>query len=69
MANASKSAGALVPQAAAGSLDAEIDTALNGVQGRVRKAVVAKLRQLVDRDPAAFVRNMRVWMDQGRSDE
>ncbi len=61
-----KSTGRAVVPAGGGSDD--IDTALRGVEGKVRKAVVEKLRQLVDRDPEAFVRNMRTWMDQGRSD-
>ncbi|MEJ0069453.1 MAG: hypothetical protein WDO24_12805 [Pseudomonadota bacterium] len=69
MANAPKSSGALVPQAAAGDTNTDLDTALNGVEGKVRKAIVTKLRALVDKDPAAFVRHMRSWMDQGRADE
>jgi hypothetical protein len=69
MANAPKSSGALVPQAAAGDINTELETALNGVQGKVRQAIVAKLRALVDKDPAAFVRNMRSWMNQGRENE
>ena len=69
MAGAVKTPGrAVVAQASSGASD-DIDTALRGVEGKVRKAVVTKLRQLVDRDPEAFVRNMRSWMNQGRSDE
>ena len=69
MADAAKSTGrAVVPAGAAGE-NADLDTALRGVEGKVRKAVVTKLRNLVDKNPEAFVRNMRVWMDQGRADE
>jgi flagellar biosynthesis/type III secretory pathway M-ring protein FliF/YscJ len=65
-----KTGRALVAQPASGSADADIDaaTALHGVQGKVRQAVVNKLRQLVDRDPEAFVRGMRSWMAEGRQD-
>jgi hypothetical protein len=59
---------ALATQAMEGGGNADLETALNGVQGKVRQAVVNKLRQLVDKDPAAFVRNMRAWMGEGRSD-
>ncbi len=65
MADAKSTGRAVVP---AGGGSDDIDTALRGVEGKVRKAVVEKLRRLVDRDPEAFVRNMRTWMDQGRSD-
>jgi flagellar biosynthesis/type III secretory pathway M-ring protein FliF/YscJ len=65
MAEAKTTGRAVVP---AGGGSDDIDTALRGVEGKVRKAVVEKLRRLVDRDPEAFVRNMRTWMDQGRSD-
>jgi hypothetical protein len=68
MANGVKSTGRAVATVPPASRADDIDTALRGVEGKVRKAVVTKLRQLVDRDPEAFVRNMRVWMDQGRSD-
>ena len=71
MANDPKAAAgrALATQAMeGGGVDAEIETALNGVQGKVRRAIVDKLRKLVDKDPAAFVRNMRSWMGEGRSD-
>jgi hypothetical protein len=57
--------GALVPQ---GGAD-DVETALRGVEGNVRKAIVTKIRALVDRDPAAFVRNMRVLLNEGRSDD
>jgi hypothetical protein len=68
MANPPKTTGReLVPQAEA-EPPSDLDTALRGVEGKVRKSVVAKLRKLVDKNPEAFVRNMRVWMDQGRSD-
>jgi hypothetical protein len=73
MANDPKTAGRAVATQAAGptagpSVDAQIETALNGVQGKVRQAIVSKLRALVDKDPAAFVRHMRAWMGEGRSD-
>lgn len=71
MATAPKTGRALVAQpAASGNLDADIDTAtaLHGVQGKVRQAIVNKLRRLVEKDPEAFVRGMRTWMDQGRHD-
>ena len=69
MADAVKSTGrAVVPAGAAGD-NPDLDTALRGVEGKVRKAIVTKLRNLVDKNPEAFVRNMRVWMDQGRTDE
>jgi hypothetical protein len=60
--------GALVPRNA-GSTPDDLDTALRGVEGKVRKAIVTKIRQLVDRDPEAFVRNMRVLLNAGRSDD
>ena len=65
MADAKATGRAVVP---AGGASDDIDTALRGVEGKVRKAIVEKLRKLVDRDPEAFVRNMRTWMDQGRTD-
>ena len=70
MANDPKAAAgrALATQAMEGGGAADIETALNGVQGKVRRAIVEKLRKLVDKDPAAFVRNMRSWMGEGRSD-
>jgi flagellar biosynthesis/type III secretory pathway M-ring protein FliF/YscJ len=70
MAENSKSTGrALVPKASEPVGPDEFDTALRGVQGKVRKAVVSKLRRLVEQDPEAFVRNMRGWMAEGRTDE
>ncbi len=66
MADAVKSTGRA---AGAGGDNTDLDTALRGVEGKVRKAVVTKLRDLVDKNPEAFVRNMRVWMDQGRENE
>ena len=60
--------GALVPRST-GSAAEDIDTALRGVEGKVRKQIVAKIRQLVDRDPQAFVRNMRVLLHDGRSED
>ncbi|MBI3515310.1 MAG: hypothetical protein HY060_14800 [Proteobacteria bacterium] len=69
MADAVKSTGRAVVAAGAAGENTDLDTALRGVEGKVRKAVVTKLRNLVDKNPEAFVRNMRVWMDQGRSDE
>ena len=68
MAEAKTTGRAIVAQAAGGGAD-DIDTALRGVEGKVRKAIVTRLRKLVEKDPAAFVRNMRVWMDQGRENE
>ena len=70
MANDPKAAAgrALATQAMEGSGATDIETALNGVQGKVRRAIVEKLRKLVDKDPEAFVRNMRAWMGEGRSD-
>ena len=67
MADAKATGRAVVAQPAGPAPD-EVDTALRGVEGKVRKAIVSKLRRLVEKDPEAFVRNMRVWMDQGRSD-
>ena len=69
MADAVKSTGTAVVPAGAGGDNPHLDTALRGVEGKVRKAIVTKLRNLVDKNPEAFVRNMRVWMDQGRSDD
>ena len=69
MAGAVKSPGRAVVPADAGGDNPDLDTALRGVEGKVRKAIVTKLRNLVDKNPEAFVRNMRVWMDQGRSDD
>ena len=60
---------ALVSPDSGGAAEGELETALRGVEGKVRNAIVVKLRALVDRDPAAFVRNMRTWMDQGRTDD
>lgn len=60
--------GALVPRSS-GSAAEDIDTALRGVEGKVKNAIVTKIRQLVDRDPQAFVRNMRVLLHEGRSDD
>jgi hypothetical protein len=60
--------GRAVATVSSGTPADDIDTALRGVEGKVRKAIVTRLRRLVDRDPEAFVRNMRVWMDQGRTD-
>lgn len=68
MADAKSTGRAVVAQPAGGAPD-DIDTALRGVEGKVRKAIVTRLRRLVDKDPEAFVRNMRVWMDQGRSND
>jgi hypothetical protein len=71
MANDPKSTGrALAPQKAGGDLESDLDTAthLAGVQGKVRQAIVQKLRKLVDKDPAAFVRGMRTWINEGRTD-
>ena len=71
MATDPKAGRALVAQpASTGNLGADIDTAtqLRGVQGKVRQAIVSKLRKLVEKDPEAFVRGMRTWMDQGRTD-
>jgi len=68
MAEAKTTGRAVVAQASGGGAD-DIDTALRGVEGKVRKAIVTRLRKLVDKDPAAFVRNMRVWMSQGRENE
>lgn len=68
MAEAKSTGRAVVPQAAGGAPD-DIDTALRGVEGKVRKAIVTRLRKLVEKDPEAFVRNMRVWMGQGRENE
>ena len=70
MANDPKAAAgrALATQAMEGGSNTELETALNGVQGKVRQAIVSKLRRLVEKDPEAFVRNMRTWMDQGRTD-
>jgi len=67
MADANTTGRAVVAQPSGGASD-DLDTALRGVEGKVRKAVVSRLRRLVEKDPEAFVRNMRVWMDQGRSD-
>jgi hypothetical protein len=67
MAEAKSSGRAVVPQSGGSSDD--IDTALRGVEGKVRKAIVSRLRALVDKNPEAFVRNMRVWMSQGRDNE
>lgn len=68
MADAKTTGRALATQSAEGD-GGDFDTALRGVEGKVRKAIVSRLRQLVDRDPEAFVRNMRVWMSQGRENE
>ncbi len=69
MANNPKGGGRAVVPAAAAEPPDDIDTALRGVEGKVRKAIVARLRALVDKNPEAFVRNMRVWMADGRSDD
>ncbi len=69
MADNAKTDRALVAQAAADKGEKDFDTALAGVEGKVRKAIVTKLRALVDRDPAQFVKGMRTWMHQGHSDE
>ncbi|HUA54085.1 MAG TPA: hypothetical protein VMB81_18050 [Candidatus Sulfotelmatobacter sp.] len=68
MAEAKNTGRAVVPQSSGGASD-DIDTALRGVEGKVRKAIVERLRKLVEKNPEAFVRNMRVWMDQGRENE
>jgi hypothetical protein len=71
MANDPKNTGrALAPQKAGGNLESDLDAAtqLAGVQGKVRQAIVQKLRKLVDKDPAAFVRGMRTWINEGRTD-
>jgi len=71
MANDPKSPGrALAPQPTGGNLESDLDAAthLAGVQGRVRQAIVQKLRKLVDKDPEAFVRGMRTWINEGRTD-
>jgi hypothetical protein len=68
MADAKSAGRGLVAQTAGGGAD-DVETALRGVEGKVRQQIVTKLRQLVDRDPAAFVRNMRSWMGEGRSDD
>jgi hypothetical protein len=60
--------GALVPQDA-GSGANDVETALRGVEGKVRQQIVTKIRKLVDRDPQAFVRNMRVLLHEGRNDD
>ena len=60
--------GALVPRST-GSAAEDLYTALRGVEGKVQKAIVTKIRQLVDRDPQAFVRNMRVLLNAGRTDD
>lgn len=60
--------GALVAQGASTTSD-DLDTALRGVEGKVRKAIVTKIRALVDKNPEAFVRNMRVLLNEGRSDD
>jgi hypothetical protein len=65
---AAAKSGALVPQDT-GSGASDVETALRGVEGKVRQQIVTKIRQLVDRDPAAFVRNMRVLLHEGRSDD
>jgi hypothetical protein len=52
-----------------GSGASDVETALRGVEGKVRQQIVTKIRQLVDRDPAAFVRNMRALLHEGRSDD
>lgn len=59
--------GALVAQGASGADD--VETALRGVEGKVRQAIVTKIRALVDKNPEAFVRNMRALLNEGRSDD
>lgn len=60
---------ALVPHGDDESTNAELDTALAGVEGKVRSSVVNKLRKLVDKNPDAFVRGMRTLLHSGRSDD
>ncbi|MDX2103406.1 MAG: hypothetical protein SF002_12815 [Alphaproteobacteria bacterium] len=44
-----------------------VGVALRGVNGKVKNAVVTKIRTLVDKDPEAFVRGMRQFLYQGGS--
>lgn len=53
------------PPAATEQVEADLDRALNGVEGKVRNSVVMRLRKLVDQDPQAFVSGMRRWMHDG----
>ena len=42
-----------------------VEVALNGVNGKVRQAVVKKIRTMVDQDPKQFVNGLRQFLYQG----
>lgn len=57
------------PGAERDPLAEEIEMKLRGVDGGVRVALVKQINKLVEKNPQAFVSNMRNWMNQGRHDD
>lgn len=48
----------------------ELEMKLRGVDGSVRASLVKQINKIVEKNPEAFVRNMRNWIHEGRgSDE
>ena len=42
-----------------------VEVALSGVNGKVRNAIVKKIRTMVDQDPKQFVNGLRQYLYQG----
>jgi len=55
--------------AAQSDLDALFDKGPGGIQGSVQQEIVNRIRKMVDKDPAAFVKGMRGLLHQGRTDD
>jgi hypothetical protein len=45
-----------------------LDQRMRGIEGGVRVEIVKRMRAMVDKDPEAFVRGMRGFLHQDRSD-
>lgn len=58
-----------MPTAERDPLAEEIEMKLRGVDGSVRASLVKQINKLVEKNPQAFVSNMRNWLNQGRHDD
>lgn len=52
-----------------GGAGRDVESALSNVDGKVKNVLIAQIRKLVDKNPQAFVSNMRHWLHEGRSFE
>ncbi len=53
------------PPADAIDMNDPVEVALSGVNGKVRQAIVKKIRVMVDQDPKQFVNGLRQFLYQG----